>query len=335
MKTVFLIGNGFDINLGLKTSYSDFYDYYLGLPQDKDSKLISDLKTHIKNDINGSNSNWSDLEIGMGNYTENLKTFEEIEITFDDLNDEMYNFICTKEESFDKNLYNATNLKKNLCHFFEYGSEAEKQRLLPILKNYNESHFIDIITFNYTSTLEKLLEYSNKPIDIGQAPYLPSYKTIINSIIHIHGDCEDPIMGLNDEAQIKNERLRKDIKIINYLIKPKINSILGNLRDKKTFDIIKNSKLICLYGLSFGNTDKKWWELIGERILDGIKVILFIYDSKSNNLKARKLANKKLEWQDFFMSQTNIPEQQKDKIRDNIIIIFNSPIFNIKNGLTV
>ena len=29
MKVVYLIGNGFDLNLGLKTSYSDFYTYYL------------------------------------------------------------------------------------------------------------------------------------------------------------------------------------------------------------------------------------------------------------------------------------------------------------------
>ena len=28
MKVVYLIGNGFDLNLGLKTSYSDFYTYY-------------------------------------------------------------------------------------------------------------------------------------------------------------------------------------------------------------------------------------------------------------------------------------------------------------------
>lgn len=29
MNITFLIGNGFDINLGLKTRYVDFYDFYL------------------------------------------------------------------------------------------------------------------------------------------------------------------------------------------------------------------------------------------------------------------------------------------------------------------
>ena len=28
MDVVFLLGNGFDINIGMKTRYCDFYDYY-------------------------------------------------------------------------------------------------------------------------------------------------------------------------------------------------------------------------------------------------------------------------------------------------------------------
>ena len=31
MQTVFLLGNGFDVNLGLKTRYAEFYDYYLNI----------------------------------------------------------------------------------------------------------------------------------------------------------------------------------------------------------------------------------------------------------------------------------------------------------------
>ena len=33
MNIVFLIGNGFDLNLGLKTRYRNFYDYYVALPK--------------------------------------------------------------------------------------------------------------------------------------------------------------------------------------------------------------------------------------------------------------------------------------------------------------
>ena len=39
MYITFLIGNGFDINLGLKTSYSDFYDCYKNRAS-KDSVIL-------------------------------------------------------------------------------------------------------------------------------------------------------------------------------------------------------------------------------------------------------------------------------------------------------
>ena len=32
MNVLFILGNGFDINLGLHTGYQDFYEYYLKQP---------------------------------------------------------------------------------------------------------------------------------------------------------------------------------------------------------------------------------------------------------------------------------------------------------------
>lgn len=39
MNILFLIGNGFDINLGMQTRYTDFYKYYATVPTSKDSIL--------------------------------------------------------------------------------------------------------------------------------------------------------------------------------------------------------------------------------------------------------------------------------------------------------
>ncbi len=41
MNTLFFIGNGFDINLGLPTRYRDFYRYYIGRPAFYDNNAIS------------------------------------------------------------------------------------------------------------------------------------------------------------------------------------------------------------------------------------------------------------------------------------------------------
>lgn len=64
MNIVFLIGNGFDISLGLKTSYRDFAKYYVQKPSshpsiEKLKKEIEEcLKEENKDDISGLILNW-------------------------------------------------------------------------------------------------------------------------------------------------------------------------------------------------------------------------------------------------------------------------------------
>ena len=42
MKVTFLVGNGFDLNQNLKTSYADFYKVY-AKPNKRDSKAVTDF----------------------------------------------------------------------------------------------------------------------------------------------------------------------------------------------------------------------------------------------------------------------------------------------------
>ncbi len=46
MNILYILGNGFDINLGLKTRYSDFYKYYIGI-ESKDEN-IRKLKIDVR-----------------------------------------------------------------------------------------------------------------------------------------------------------------------------------------------------------------------------------------------------------------------------------------------
>ena len=54
MNIVHIIGNGFDLNLDLKTSYKDFYDYYIKI--NSKNEIIELLKREIKS----NSENWSD-----------------------------------------------------------------------------------------------------------------------------------------------------------------------------------------------------------------------------------------------------------------------------------
>ena len=78
MDVVFLLGNGFDINIGMKTRYCDFYDYYF-----KQISLNNIIKT-FKNNIKENIEDWADLELKLGEYLENLQENEAI-LIYNDL----------------------------------------------------------------------------------------------------------------------------------------------------------------------------------------------------------------------------------------------------------
>ena len=61
----FLIGNGFDLNVGLKTRYTDFYKIY-AKENAADSDAISRFKKEILRDEADGWQNWMDFEIGLG-----------------------------------------------------------------------------------------------------------------------------------------------------------------------------------------------------------------------------------------------------------------------------
>ena len=67
MRVTFLIGNGFDINLGLNTRYKDFIDVYKK-PNENDDVVIKTFKNHLVE----NKENWSDAELAFGKFKDKL-----------------------------------------------------------------------------------------------------------------------------------------------------------------------------------------------------------------------------------------------------------------------
>ena len=66
MHITYLIGNGFDLGLGLKTKFSDFYQHYT-----KDRSTDPNIFA-LQEDIAKNIENWSDFELQLGRYTESF-----------------------------------------------------------------------------------------------------------------------------------------------------------------------------------------------------------------------------------------------------------------------
>ena len=332
MNIVYLIGNGFDINIGLKTRYKDFYDYYLSLDPTADNEQVKKLKSHLKAKLSSEDKYWSDLEIALGNYTTNFSSLEELELAYNDLNDKFRDFIiAVDEQKFELSKFNIEKLKKGLAHPENCFCRAEKELLLKFYRNWGSADCdVKVISFNYTSTLEQLLNYKNSLIKLGIGAHHSSCIINLSKIIHIHGTRDIPLIGLNDKSQIANADLREVIEVQEYLLKPLLNKMQGHRIDSDTLQYIKNADVICVYGLSLGRTDGMWWDAIAQTLLSKeAKLLYYAYDNEIPPYRVQWINRMKRHWKDTFLNSTKLTEEEKKKITNKIFVVNRPTVFDI------
>lgn len=68
MNVVFIIGNGFDLRLGLPTSYPEFLAYYKKQKPIEDGSNIQEYKDKFFARMEKGGEEWKDLEIALGKF---------------------------------------------------------------------------------------------------------------------------------------------------------------------------------------------------------------------------------------------------------------------------
>lgn len=267
MHITFLIGNGFDRNLGLDTTYSDFVKVYKNLTSK--SEHINAFRNHIKE----NEELWSKAEEALGQYTQQLEkgqgqVFSECQIDFCS---ELAKYLKEQEKRIDyarskDAIQKAFQKFRNLSEPF---SATERTRISGLYqKHLSESIHFDFINYNYTHTLDRCLEI------VGKTPGLlgahtsngVNYKHLVGKVCHVHGTVDGQmVFGVNDDSQItKTEVFEENDGDLSkeLLIKKSANETYGENTDEKTTAILNNSNIIYVYGMALGITDKLWWERI-------------------------------------------------------------------------
>lgn len=334
MNITFFIGNGFDINLGLQTKYSDFYTYFI------DNASPDNM---IKNWISKDIKLWADLEEKLGEElkhldAQNVEQFyedkDELDLLLIDYLEKEQSKISTKEseDSIYETMKNSLNtITNNLSSF-------EKSSIETTLSAYsNEYYSYEFISFNYTNVLDRIVSIckSKNPI-IGSHTYGSVTKAHqIGAVKHIHGTTDaEMILGVNDPSQIHNEQLKKNVLFLNTIVKPHMNLMIGQQKEDGVKKVIESSHIICIFGMSIGNTDKIWWNRIMHWLSsnENNKLILF-YKGFEDNLR-KKIPGKIIRLSDQL--KTNMINQGNLKLdtpnalarlKSRIMISFNSDIF--------
>ena len=282
MNITYLLGNGFDLQLGLKTTYADFLKEYIKYPSE--NELIRNFKDFLKTKkSNWSNMFWSDAEEAMGKYLSNFT-----DDTIDHLKQCIFNF----EERFFFYLMreqNKCNYEKRVRYIYRIFANFVTNSFSDVLCNrckslgvINDSKtFFDFLTLNYTDTIDHLAHPCTFYIGDDYSDVIPEIYYQFREVHHIHGSLKSQIvMGVDNVSQLDNKKnitLSDDIQTM--MIKPNQNKQSGDRRDLRTQQIIKHSDIIVFYGVSFGKTDNTWWQYINDWLKENNnrKIVEFIY----------------------------------------------------------
>ena len=323
MKILYIIGNGFDLNLDLETSYNQFYEFY---------KLVKSDNVNVqklKENISKTYESWSNLELALGSYTQHLNEVKEFDDVMIDIGKELSKYLKIQEEKLE-------NYEINQHMFFNYLISPENlflstdKEILIEYKNKwaNYDRILNIYTFNYTSVIETICGDKQKNILLASKANNPI--TTLKEIKHIHGYLDtEMVIGVNDKSQIANESFRENRDILEFIVKSECNKANKNNIDREFTNEINTANLIYIFGSSIGDTDKKWWELIGER-LKSTECRLIIF-SRGDEIPARirnMESRAERAVRDSFLSKTKLNENEMETMEDKIFIRINSGMFD-------
>lgn len=216
--TLLIVGNGLDLSFNLPTSYQEFMI-------DEDSKRViqnTKLGRYLYNIL--KNQNWVDIEIELYNYCQQMYKAKNIQ------GEDLYG-------DFKKDYLMLSNCLKNyLQRVMKQQLQADNYavKLIKDLCN-SQKDPLDVITFNYTNTLEQL---SDGP-----------YSTTKMKVHHVHGSLDSEIVfGVEDSADLYAPQV--------YLYKS-----YSQYKDLRPFrELLPYYNNIVFYGYSLGDTDKQYFE---------------------------------------------------------------------------
>ena len=331
MNITFLIGNGFDLNFDLKTSYTDFYDYYCNLESTKNDMLARAIGKDYKN--------WSDLEMGLADYVNSLdiRQIDEFIESKVCLEDGLVEYLKKQEERvlFADETRVAEMFRSKVLNFCEDLNAEWREEYKEVRKKANSAIQYQFVTFNYTEVLDKLVELCTRKYSPFSSHTAGSttYQDTILSPLHIHGTLsEDLILGIDSIEQLSSLELRRNEQLVSCFVKTQMNKELGEHRIERFKKIIEQSQYIVLYGLSCGDSDKTWWKYLIEWLKSAPekRLVFCVYiDGYVSGSAAKKLRiiNEKKK---IFASQGDCDNDTFEAIKERIQVVINSKLFSIK-----
>lgn len=340
----FIIGNGFDLQVGLKTRYIDFYKVYCE-PKAGDSALLRKFKRDILLDGEQGWLNWSDFELGMGQQASEFSSADDFLFCLDDFVVQFNTYLKNMCEHIDWDSVNdnmTNEFVRSITAFTSLiksvPSEKISKTLTAAARQFTNYHFIQ---FNYTDVFDNLIRRSE-----GKLVPNGSLRRISTNA-HVHGALgRNPIIGVDSVEQIVRADDPSFAEAIETVfVKPTYLKIMQSrnvnlpIPARKALAAIKNSNIICVFGASIGKTDKSWWKAVGDWLRsngnflvifdvcgienDGVSPLSFLNSENKLRSKENLIFNRIAELAEWT-------DEVKNSVRNRVVIELNSSIFNLQ-----
>lgn len=273
LKTLYIIGNGFDLHHGIKSRYADFRKYC----EEQDEEMVKRLKMFHEN----PEKLWSDFEAEMGNIdAEKLLDWTKL------LNPEWnaswkghYRFVDEVSEEVDY-------LRTLTLSFRDWVLSLKLEDVKPMLELKKQDSLF--LNFNYTKTLEEV------------------YKIRRNQIWYIHGVAEGDFANLivghdqsereiwrkfSSDNELEDEARKDIIELVAGWRKP-TEQIIASHED--FFHSLNKVGEVIVLGHSMANVDMPYFQKIKDNINSDTTWRISVFDGHDYQRKLAAVEKLKL-----------------------------------------
>ena len=319
---LFIIGNGFDLGLNMKTKYEDVYESYVKTSSNSD--VIRTFKRALQKRT--PYDKWSDFEMGMAEYAKTLTNEAELIECVRDFKRHMVEHLRDENQRVIELIRNSDYsdgllIIKELNNSFKNFYSCFSPNLIRQLDSINGGHINPrIITFNYTTILDELLNLKTRYAakDVGKP-------------LHIHGSLDnDVVLGVNDIDQLHGTRYSISKRGSRAFVKTVFNQQYDFQRVSEARQMISNSQIICTYGFSMGKSDRTWVSLLIEWLKKDSNHHLIVYqydETEWPRYNFDALMDAEEEEKETLGKRLNLTDE---RILDQVHIPVGYDIFNFK-----
>jgi hypothetical protein len=287
MDVTIFIGNGFDLNVGLKTNFPSFLEYYLR--ERAFDPVIASHKRRIRTEMHRRIQNWGDMEIALGMYAANFEQSEKGEQEFRNLHKDIIGHLSMFIHTEQNKVTICDDLRHGICGCLLEAFQCPYNGLPATNRNIVNDEWIKqihkeqairfhFISYNYSNVFDRCLDILPKtktiPAEAGRQAAI-AYE--FSEVVHVHGNySEGLVLGVDHRKQLHNVYFHNDTMDCT-LIKPDVIESNHSGKGELARSALRQSQFAIVYGMSLGLSDDSWWRHIGNWLTQDWNRHLIVY----------------------------------------------------------